>query len=83
MYIFGMILKADYGVNIKNWIVDQATALVMVAIVITMIPIVLKKQWAGLLGLIFVGALAVYFASNPDTLLTIGKTFYDLITAGG
>lgn len=80
MNIFGVIMKADWGINTKNWIVDQASALALAAIVIVIIPLILKKQWAGLLGTLTAGAVAIYFTTKPDTLVGIGQIIYGIIS---
>jgi len=77
-----IMMDMNWGDNAKKWITSQASALAIAAVVIILIPLILKKQWANLIGTIVVGAIAIYFVNNPDTLSTIGKGIYDIITAG-
>ena len=80
MFISGVIMKADWGTNTKNWVVAQASALALAAVVIVIIPLILKKQWAGLLGTLIIGSIGIYFTTSPDTLVGIGKIVYEIIS---
>jgi hypothetical protein len=77
-----VLMDINWGTNIKKWITEQAGALAIGALVIIMIPLIFRRQWSGLIGTLLVGAIAVYFVNNPDTLVAIGREIYDLATAG-
>jgi len=77
-----VFMNMDWGTNVKSWILSQASALAIAAVVIILIPLILKRQWSNLIGTLIVGAIAIYFVNNPDTLLDIGRGIYDLITKG-
>lgn len=69
----------DWGDNVKTWLLRQASALAICAAVIIMIPLLLKKMWAGLIGTIAGAAVAIFFVSNPDKLSNIGDAVYRII----
>jgi len=74
--------NADYGVNAKEWITRQASALAIAAMVVILVPIILKKQWALLISTLFAGAVAMYFVNSPETLSGIGKKIYEIVSGG-
>ncbi|MFW5648280.1 MAG: TcpD family membrane protein [Candidatus Alkaliphilus sp. MAG34] len=69
----------NWGVNIKNWILEQASALALAAVVIILIPMIMKKMWAAMIGTLIGAAVALYFINNPDALVTIGGTIKKII----
>lgn len=69
----------DWGVNIKNWILNQASALALCAVVIILIPLIMKKMWAAMIGTLVGASVALYFINNPDTLTTIGGAIKKII----
>lgn len=69
----------NWGVNIKNWILQQASALALAAVVIILIPMIMKKMWAAMIGTLIGAAVALYFINNPDSLITIGATIKEII----
>jgi len=78
----GVLMKADWGLNTKNWVVNQATGLALAAVAIAIVPVILKKQWAALMGILLAGSIGIYFTKNPDALIGIGETLYGIITGG-
>lgn len=69
----------DWGKNAADWIKTQAEYLALAAVVIILIPMIVKKMWAAMIGTIILGAVAVYFVSNPDQLVTIGASIKKII----
>lgn len=69
----------DWGVRIKNWILTQASALALAAVVIILIPMIMKKMWAAMIGTLIGAAVALYFINNPDALVSIGGTIKKII----
>jgi hypothetical protein len=69
----------DWGVNIKNWILRQASALAIAVIVIILVPLIYKRQWSTLIGTIFAAGIGLYFVNNPETLKDIGKILYTIV----
>ena len=76
------LMDINWGTNLKRWITEQAGALAIAAVVLIIIPLIFRRQWSALIGTLLVGAIAIYFVNNPDTLGDIGKGIYDLATAG-
>lgn len=74
-----VFLDMNWGTNAKRWITEQASAVAIAAIVIILIPLIIKKQWSNLIGTLIVGAIAIYFVNSPETLQDIGKGIYGLI----
>jgi len=74
-----LISAGSWGVNIKDWILEQAAAVALAAVVIAIIPLVFKKMWAGLIGTLFASAIALFFINKPQTLQTIGSIVYDIV----
>jgi hypothetical protein len=77
-----VLMDMNWGQNVKKWITDQASAIALAVVVIILIPLILKKQWANLIGTLVVGAIALYFVNSPETLQEIGRSLYGIITAG-
>lgn len=69
----------DWGINLKNWILSQASALAIAIVVVIMIPLIYKRAWSKLIGTIFASGLALFFVNNPETLSTIGTTLYKIV----
>jgi hypothetical protein len=69
----------DWGINLKNWILSQASGLAIAIVVIIMIPLIYKRAWSKLIGTIFASEVALYFVNNPETLSTIGTTLYKIV----
>jgi len=74
-----VILAGDWGINIRDWILTQASAVALAAVVVIIVPLILKKMWAGLAGTLFTSAIALFFINKPQTLESIGKIMYDII----
>lgn len=72
----------DWGNNIKTYVKTQASAIAIVAVLIAIIPMIVKKAWALLIGTIFLSAIALYFVNNPEKLVTIGDEIYKIIFGG-
>lgn len=70
---------SDWGINIKEWILRQASALAIAIIVIVLVPLIYKRQWSTLIGTIFASGIALYFVNNPETLKNIGKIIYGIV----
>lgn len=69
----------EWGKNLADWIKTQASALALAAIVIIMVPLIVKKMWAAMIGTLVGGAVALYFVNNPDQLTTIGGAIKKII----
>lgn len=72
----------EWGENLKNWIVKQASALALAAVVIIIIPLIIRKAWMALIGTLAASAIALFFVNNPDKLQAIGATLYKIIFGG-
>jgi uncharacterized membrane protein YgdD (TMEM256/DUF423 family) len=77
MFVFAA--DGDWGLNIRDWIIRQASALAIAAIVIVVVPLIYKRQWSALIGTIFASGIALFVVNQPDELETIGKVLYDII----
>lgn len=73
------VSEGDWGVNIRNWIVKQASALAIAAIVIVIVPLIFKKAWSALIGTIFASGIGLFVVYNPEKLKEIGDTIYAVI----
>jgi len=73
------IFAGDWGINIKDWILAQASAVALAAVVVIIIPLIIKKMWAGLIGTLFTSAIALFFINKPQTLQSIGTILYDIV----
>lgn len=71
--------KSDWGVKLTNWILTQASALSIAAIVIIIVPLIFKRQWSALIGTIFGSGIALFFINQPETLKEIGQVLYEII----
>lgn len=69
----------DWGINLKDWILSQASALAIAVIVVIIIPLIYKREWSKLIGTIFASGIALFFINNPETLSTIGTTLYNIV----
>jgi hypothetical protein len=74
-----IFLASDWGVNIRDWILTQASAIALAAVAIIIIPLIIKKMWAGLIGTVFASAFALFFVNKPQTLESIGKIIYSIV----
>lgn len=74
-----VLLDANYVVRARDWIVEQAAAAAIIAFVIAAVPLILKKMWQALGGLVVLTAVALIFISSPDNVEALGKTIYDLV----
>jgi hypothetical protein len=78
-YLVVFAAEGDWGVNVRNWIVRQASALAIAAIVIVIVPLIYKKAWSALIGTIFASGIGLYVVYNPEKLKEIGDTIYAVI----
>lgn len=69
----------SWGTNIKTWVQEQASAIAVVAVLIAIIPMIVKKTWALLVGTIFLSGIALYFVNNPDSIGKIGNEMYKIV----
>lgn len=69
----------DWGINIRDWILRQASALAIAAVVIVVVPLIYKRQWSALIGTIFASGIALFVVNQPDVLEKIGEVLYDVI----
>ena len=71
--------KSDWGIKVTNWILRQASALSIAAIVIIIVPIIFKKQWSVLIGTIFAAGIALFVVNQPEKLKVIGEVIYNIV----
>ncbi|MEN8906292.1 MAG: hypothetical protein ABF289_10085 [Clostridiales bacterium] len=76
MFVF---FEYDWGINIKDWLLTQASAVALAAVAIIIIPMIFKKMWAGLIGTLFTSAIALLFVNKPQMLTGIGQIIYNII----
>jgi hypothetical protein len=69
----------NWGVNIKDWVLKQTSAIAIAVVVIIIIPLIYKREWSALIGTIFASGIALFFINKPETLNNIGKTLYNII----
>lgn len=74
-----IFLTGNWGINIRDWILTQASAVALAAVAIIIIPLIFKKMWAGLIGTVFASAIALFFVNKPQTLESIGKIMYSIV----
>jgi hypothetical protein len=43
--------------------------LIIIAVVLIIIPQILRKQWCQLIGTLLMGIIAIYFVNNPDMII--------------
>lgn len=72
----------DWGKNIKDFVVEQASALAVAALVVILVPMFFKKMWALMIGTIFLGSIGLYFVNNPDKFTVIGNAIYKIVFGG-
>jgi len=77
--MFMIIFSGEWGVNFKDWILQQASAVALAAVVVTIIPMIWKKMWAGLIGTLCAAAIGLFFVNKPETLKSIGEIFYQIV----
>lgn len=76
---FVFAAEGDWGLNIKDWILRQASALAIAAIVIVIVPLIYKKAWSALIGTIFASGVGLYFVNNPEAMKKIGDAIYGVV----
>lgn len=74
-----ILAAGDWGINIKNWIVQQGSAVAIAALVIVIIPMIAKKQWSNLMGTVVFGGIAIFVINSPDMLKDLGKIIYEIV----
>lgn len=79
MFVYAADNTGDWGVNFKNWILKQASALAIAVIVIIIVPLIYKRDWSALIGTIFASGVALFFINQPETLKDIGRILYSII----
>jgi VIT1/CCC1 family predicted Fe2+/Mn2+ transporter len=72
----------QWALNLRDWLITEAKALAIAAVVIIIIPFIIKKAWAALAGTLIASGIALYFVSFPDVLGNIGKAIAELIFGG-
>lgn len=70
----------NFGENLFNWLSTQFTALALIAVVIVIIPFIIKRHWTGLAAALVCCAIALVFVNNPSLLMDIGKFLFDKAT---
>lgn len=73
------LLENNWGINIRDWILVQASAIALAAVAVIIIPLILKKMWAALISTLLASAVALFFINRPDYLETIGVAIYKII----
>jgi hypothetical protein len=71
--------EGEWGENTKNWITREAGFLALGIAVVIMIPLLIRKAWAALVGSIFASGIALFFINNPTALQGIGKILSHII----
>jgi peptidoglycan/LPS O-acetylase OafA/YrhL len=83
VFMNGMVVFAagegDWGMNIRDWIVRQASALAIAAVVIVVVPLIYKKAWSALIGTIFASGIGLFVVNSPESLKKIGDILYGII----
>ncbi|MGG2134621.1 hypothetical protein AB1284_25450 [Bacillus sp. S2(2024)] len=69
----------NFGQNIKNWLVGQLGPIFLVVFIIGVIFLAVKRQMAGLISWIFIGALLSVFVFTPDIIKDLGTKLYNLV----
>jgi hypothetical protein len=74
-----LLFESDWGINLRNWILTQASAVALAAIAVIIIPLILKKMWAGLISTLLASAVGLFFVNRPDYLDKLGTAIYNII----
>lgn len=74
-----VVLAGEWGIHLKDWILEQAAAIGLAAVAIIIIPLIMKRMWAGLIGTLLTSAIALFFINRPQTLENIGTILYDIV----
>jgi hypothetical protein len=74
-----IFFENNWGINVRDWILVQASAVALAAVAIIIIPLIMKKMWMALISTLLASAVGLFFINSPDTLQSIGTIIYQIV----
>lgn len=69
----------EYGQNIGNWVTQQAFYIALAAVVIILIPMIMRKAWVPVATTVVLAAIVLFIIKDPARLVAIGDALFGIL----
>lgn len=74
-----VIFAADLAGNASTWILGQATSIVVIVTIVSIVGALIRKAYIAAVTAGIVGAIVTFITTNPDNIKNLGDTLGSMI----